>query len=68
MIDDKEPNEGVIKAKHNLNQLIENLKSKNVFGESDPRLKELLAKPKVHIRRSARKEVEFEPKEENINE
>ena len=58
----------VLNAKVNLNQLIDNLKSKTIFGESDPRLRDILAKPQRHIRRSARTEPTPEQTEEDINE
>ena len=58
--DDRRKSEDrVIIAKQQLNNLIDNLKTTSVFGESDPKLKELLAKPKSFIRRSARKEEQF---------
>ncbi|CAG2114241.1 unnamed protein product [Medioppia subpectinata] len=59
----------VVVAKHNLNELIQTLKSKDIFGKPDDKLREVLAKPVFHIKKSARKEVPIEDTiKEDINE
>ncbi|CAG2174851.1 unnamed protein product [Oppiella nova] len=64
-----DPKDRVLVAKHNLNQLIDTLKSKEMFGKSDDKLTEVLAKPVFHIKQSRRKEVPIDDNmNENINE
>jgi len=64
-----DPKDRVLVAKHNLNQLIDTLKSKEIFGKSDDKLTEVLAKPVFHIKQSRRKEVPIDDNmNENINE
>ncbi|XP_054163606.1 uncharacterized protein LOC128961396 [Oppia nitens] len=55
-----------VRAEQCLNQLIDSLKSKQTLGPSDERLKKILAKPKTHIRQSAREEIKVDDKIEDI--